>query len=307
MVVIHIDNMSIDNIKIIKTIGKGMHGTIYLVKDNKNNKYALKIEPVFKKDIKKSLSSPIWREIEFAKTMSKKYPNHFTKLYDYKIVNDCKHTQNLDLDFVNAMPKAQQAFYKKLYASPYCSIKLYSLIDMTLDDLLNSWKKFDKEFFYDLIIQCVYVIYLINKEGYFHHDYHTKNIGIIKTTKKYITILNRKVRTHGVYVVALDYGLVLHKKFKLKDWEKKALEYDNDIFIILTTLILPTVLSNITSKYKNINIYKNVKINDEDKYLLSNFLVNFKNNSSRWNQSTIEFLIQFLYKILFFEDFKSSY
>lgn len=72
------DNEYFDNIHIIKKIGKGMHGSVFLVEDTiTNNKYGLKIEQVFKKDIKESLSSPIWREIEFSKTMSNKYPLHF--------------------------------------------------------------------------------------------------------------------------------------------------------------------------------------------------------------------------------------
>jgi len=40
-------------------LGVGMHGTLYQVKNGKQ-KYALKVEPILKKDIIKSLSSPIW-------------------------------------------------------------------------------------------------------------------------------------------------------------------------------------------------------------------------------------------------------
>lgn len=57
-------NVYLDNIKIIKSLGKGMHGTIYLVKNiDTKTKYAMKAEKVFKKDIKKSFKSVLWREI----------------------------------------------------------------------------------------------------------------------------------------------------------------------------------------------------------------------------------------------------
>ena len=61
----------LDNIKIIKTLGTGMHGTVYLVKNKKNKKeYAMKVEQIMEKDMKESSASPVWREIDFAKTMA---------------------------------------------------------------------------------------------------------------------------------------------------------------------------------------------------------------------------------------------
>jgi hypothetical protein len=52
-----------DNYKIIKEIGIGMMGTVYLVKDKLNNKYAMKIEKILQKYINKSLEYDLWREI----------------------------------------------------------------------------------------------------------------------------------------------------------------------------------------------------------------------------------------------------
>ena len=51
---------------------------------NKGKKYAMKVEQVFEKDLEKNLKSVIWREIDFAKNMSKKYPQQFMKIYDYE-------------------------------------------------------------------------------------------------------------------------------------------------------------------------------------------------------------------------------
>lgn len=85
--------VKIKDIKVIKEIGSGMIGTTYLVKDKKNNKYALKIEKIFEKDIKKSLKSNIWREIEFSNNLGKKYPDQFMYLYNYQIIKNCSNTQ----------------------------------------------------------------------------------------------------------------------------------------------------------------------------------------------------------------------
>jgi len=60
-----------DDYKIIKEIGIGMMGTVYLVKDKSNNKYAMKIEKILKKHSNESLEYDIWREIEFSNKMYK--------------------------------------------------------------------------------------------------------------------------------------------------------------------------------------------------------------------------------------------
>jgi hypothetical protein len=172
-------------------------------------------------DVKESLQSPIWREIYFAKILGKKYPQHFMKLYDYKIDDKC-YLKKYGLAFTwKNLPKQQQKYYNTLYKSSYCSIKLWSYIDTTLRDLLKSWKTFHKNIFYDLLIQIVYIIYLINKEGFLHNDFTSANIGLVKTKKKYIKIMNSNVKTHGYIVQAIDFELNIHKKYKLYPYEKQ--------------------------------------------------------------------------------------
>jgi RIO-like serine/threonine protein kinase len=70
--------ITFDNIKITnKILGIGMNGTVYLAKDSNNNKYALKIQKIFPKEVKKDLSQRLWREIYFADNLSRKYPDQF--------------------------------------------------------------------------------------------------------------------------------------------------------------------------------------------------------------------------------------
>ena len=50
--------------KIIKELGYGMIGTVYLIETQEKN-YALKIENVLETDLIESSQSRIWREINF--------------------------------------------------------------------------------------------------------------------------------------------------------------------------------------------------------------------------------------------------
>ena len=79
--------------EIIKKINSGGQGSIYKIK-YKNIIYALKIEKILENEIKKNYKSIYWREIEFAQTMNKKYPekaqkrllkSNFTKTINNKI------------------------------------------------------------------------------------------------------------------------------------------------------------------------------------------------------------------------------
>jgi len=256
-----------DKYKIIKEIGIGLMGTVYLV-EKSNNKYAMKIEKILKKQCVESLKYDIWREIEFSNTMSK-YPNHFMKLYDHWINKDCNHIQNwnkigMKLEFFN---KSAQKYYKSLIDSSYCSIKVYSIVDTTLKNIAN---KLTKEEYNDIFIQCLYVMYLCNKSGYLHRDWKMDNIGLNKTENKYIDIFDFKVKTHGYIVVLLDYGAIIHKKYILSAYEKKIFTSKlTDLFFMFDRYKYNMIYNFKKVERKHgINNIDPIKINENmDKYL----------------------------------------
>jgi hypothetical protein len=294
------------NYKIIKELGTGMHGTVYLVKDKKTKqKYAMKVEQVFEKDLEENLKSPIWREIDFAENMSSKYPQQFMKIYKYEN-KKCNYVHQLSEEKWNSLKKnlEQEKYYKELFASPYCSIKLTSIIDIMLHNII--YKMDDKKVILDLFIQVVNIAYLINKEGYYHRDLHPKNIGVIKTKDKYIKILDKQVLTHGYVLSAIDYGMVLHKKYILEEWEQNALKYDNDLYNNFYKIIFKIMLKNLINKYPELDINKIVPISDEDAKTLEQVLENIKIDNSDWIKDNYAYFQELSYKIIFFDKFQEQ-
>jgi serine/threonine protein kinase len=284
-----------DDYKIIKEIGIGMMGTVYLVKDKANNKYAMKIEKILKKHSNESLEYDIWREIEFSNKMYKKYPNHFMKIYDNWIDKKCTHKQDwkkqeLKLELFD---KSAQNYYKKLFDSPYCSIKIYSLIDLTLKDIYE--KLTDKQY-YDIFIQCLYVMYLCNKSGYLQRDWKMDNIGLIKTDDKYINIFDSKIKTHGYKVVLLDYGAVIHKKYILSSYEKNIFRNKmTDLFFMFDRYKYNMIFNfkEFENKY-NVDTFDSCTIDEDINKLLPKFN---KNN---------DVLSQYIYKIKYYDKFENQ-
>jgi len=219
-----------DDYKIIKKLGQGVMGTTFLVKKD-NVKYALKLQRVLKKDIKQTYKSPLWREIEFSK-FTKKHPDQFIQLIDYEFIDNCSHKQNMPKYVENMFAKKQLDAWKKIQMSDYCIKFIYELRDGVLSDIIN---KLNKKEFYSCVIQVINIIYLLMKAGYTHSDIHFGNVMYKKVPKNTtIKIFDKKVPTYGYIYSAIDYGLILHKKYELSRYEKKAIANKiNDLTIVM--------------------------------------------------------------------------
>ena len=88
--------MDLKKLKIIKELGSGMKGTVYLAKYN-NKYYAYKIEKILKKNI-----SSTKNEINFSLNFANKYHNQFI-LYKYDIIDNCNHNQKINIS-LNLLP-----------------------------------------------------------------------------------------------------------------------------------------------------------------------------------------------------------
>lgn len=216
----------IDKVKIIKELGHGIMGTVYLV-SYKGKNYALKIEHILEEDIADK-SSPIWNEIRFAEDVANSNPQHFMTLNNYDFIDKCELKQEYAAD-LSHFPDLKQKFLKKLAASPFCVRKIYSLVDTTLDKVEMK----SKEEYYSMMIQMLYIVYLMEKKGYVHADLHHGNIGVVNTKRKYIRIMGDKIPTFGRIYKAIDYGGVLNEKtlnpnkkiMGLPDTQKESYEW----------------------------------------------------------------------------------
>jgi len=290
------------DVNVDKVIGRGMLGTINLAHDKKGNKYAIKTVNILRSDINESLKFPLWRELEFITTMNKLYPDQFVKLYDHKIIYNCKHNQSWENVKHSILKDANKNFYKNvLFKSGLCSMKLYSYVEGTLYDLINT-NKLDQEVINDLFKQVLYIIYLINKEGYIHDDLHSLNIGFVTTKNKNIKILNKNVNTHGILLQAIDFGTVKHKKYILKERELEVIDWKNDLYMLLNRVVF--------NFYDFFNKYKDIEFNSFNDYILKDDEIEKLKEyikipkSLKNNTLAINHLYKYLYKYVFYERYE---
>lgn len=235
-----------DDYKIIKELGHGMIGTVYLIEtnikkknksNNNKNEYALKIEHIEKKDLKPNTKSDIWRELNFYKNIGNKYPNQFVSLIEYDFINNCEHSQKYSYD-INLFPKKIQNKLKKRASSPYCIRKIFDLVDGNLSELIE---QLEQKQIYSMLIQIAYSIKILHKYNYVHGDLHSGNIGWNKTINKNIQIDGLKVKTFGYIFKLIDFGLVL-SDYDVSSKQEKVLynkliktEFNNLKYILVDT------------------------------------------------------------------------
>ena len=211
--------------KIIKQLGNGMFGTVYLVSHNNIN-YAYKIEHILSSEYKNYKNSNSNDEIEFSIKFANNYPNQFIQLKDYDFIKECIHKQRYSMKLTKkTFGKEIVSSFKKIAKSPYCCRKIYTLVDTSLDKL-KDFHKFNHNQLYSMLIQLYYGLYLMHSHGYIHSDLHPGNIGIVNTTETYITILNKKIPTYGRIYKIIDYGILLLES-KYKKTKKLKQFYEN--------------------------------------------------------------------------------
>ena len=221
--------------EIIKELGHGMFGTTYKIKEN-GKYYALKIEHILESDLVENIRSPQWREIKFAKHMNKLYKDQFMKLYSYEIIENCDHKQKYTIDMKH-IDKYFKNKFDKLANSKYCIQKKYELIDGTIKDIISKLNEKEK---YSILAQLAGIVKLMEKHKYLHGDFHSANMGYIKTNKKYVKILGNKIPTNGYIVKAIDYGSVLHNSFVLNKNEKNDYKkrFKREFISVMNTVMI---------------------------------------------------------------------
>lgn len=208
--------VNFDDVKILKILGAGMFGTTYLVLYN-NNKYAMKIQHILPSHKNKSFTKSLWRELDLYKYINKLPPYEqifFTKLYNFEIYDKCDHTQKRPMKH-NKNDKFGKIL-TKLDNSTWCVRQLTEYKGhTTLEKYLQKNTMTIKQT-YSIILQICNIMFILYKGGYSHNDLHPGNIMINATKLQHFKIMNKRIPFCGLHLTAIDYGEVLHKKFKLK-------------------------------------------------------------------------------------------
>jgi serine/threonine protein kinase len=201
--------MDISKIKVIKKLGAGMLGTVYLIEYD-NKQYAMKVQKILEEEKKKNTKSMIWREILFYRDVNKMSPESqkfFSKLYSSKIIENCKHTQ--------VRPKnlpAMVSFLNKMNKSNICIILVIDYKGSTnLYNFLQ--KKLSTKQIYSILLQVCKILLLLEDIKYSHNDLHPGNIMVHSTKDKNFEIMGHRIPYNGFQLVAIDYGSMTHEKY----------------------------------------------------------------------------------------------
>jgi serine/threonine protein kinase len=210
------------NVKIIKKLGSGMMGIVYLT--NIDGKQAVtKIE---KYDGDLTTKSPFIRQLIFNDKVARLYPDRFVTLVSSGSVNDCK----LKNKFKNSSSEnsSDENFDK-------CSILSYQpVLKYTLEDILEKLTPKKKLKIFKILETTISIM---NENGFVHREIHTENIMCDKSLDKWYLI---------------DYGSVKHKSF-IKSPKKQYAFYNNipDIIATMRYFIEDPVVDYIMKKWKN--------------------------------------------------------
>jgi serine/threonine protein kinase len=227
--------MQLSNIKIIKKLGAGMIGTVYLI-EYENEKYAMKVQKILEDEKIMNIKYTIWREILFYNDVNKMSPEaqkFFCKLYGFKIIEDCKHKQ-----IRSKVIPALISVLNKMNKSNICIVLIIDYKGTTtLYDFLG--KKLSKNQIYSILLQVYKIILLLSDLKYSHNDLHPGNIMIQATNDKTFEIMGYHIPYNGLQLVAIDYGNMTNEKYS-----KKYNEDEETYYLLQLTESLFYILQN---------------------------------------------------------------
>jgi hypothetical protein len=230
--------------KVLKKLGEGYEGEVFLIKKN-NVPMIRKIFRVGPFVDRMDMTSPFWREIDFSK-FSSNYPQYFMQLKYFGIDKECSVERKTpkwfkDVAIINQWKKFQKE-------SPYCGIldytpvldgklsEIYTVVNKKYLPLLNreTWQ-FPNNFYkisYELLLQQVYILYLLAENDYIHRDAHNMNWLYKKNSSPIkLTGLDKTITVLCPYRLLLcDYGLITHKSYPLGPSDSKGFVFENFIY-----------------------------------------------------------------------------
>ena len=228
--------MDFSKIKVIKKLGAGMWGTVYLI-DYKNKKYAMKVQKILEEEKAQNPKFPIWRELLFfndVNKMPRESQKFFCRLHGYKIQECGKYKHIRPKNVPNNSIFVEKV--KELNASNICVVLVMDYLGSTsLYDYLQTSPPAKK--IYTILLQICKINQIMSDMKYSHNDLHPSNLMVIENT--------------GLQLVAIDYGNVTNASYG------KALSNDSEEYYFLDlTKSLFYVLQNRPKLEKNCRLQK---------------------------------------------------
>ena len=212
---------------IIRELGSGANGTVYLVNVD-GEKLVYKIEKLDVYDDKKPLTSEYLRQVNFDK-VAQKHPDKLMVLKGHGIIKNCSYKHPWDITKIKnddrrrrfVRKNKQTDCYYLLY-SPYLDGTYMDIKDKILGNISN-YKNFVK--------QMLNIILIMSKEGYYQNDFNFSNI-----------MYKNKGKSFQWYLI--DYGQIWHKTFPIsqldKDLRKRDGDTRNNDFMCFINLLSPS-------------------------------------------------------------------
>jgi hypothetical protein len=206
------------DIKIIKKLGSGVNGTVYLAESNRE-KYIYKIEKYEPEASDVKFIHCYDRQVDFDKKVAQKYPNKFMSLKSHGIIEHCNHKQPI--------PNwAKGKFRKELVAKnkfPSCYFLLYQpILKYTFADVRDKIHANDQLYF-KVMYQVIEQVNIIKMAGFRHADIHSGNI-----------------MSDGTNFRIIDYGQITHKNYpkNKEDKEFDKIMLPSDLVLVLLNLAI---------------------------------------------------------------------
>jgi serine/threonine protein kinase len=191
--------MDFSKIKVVKKLGAGMWGTVYLI-DYENKKYAMKVQKILEEEKTQNPKFPIWRELLFfndVNKMPRDAQKFFCRLHGYKI-QECgkyKHIRPKNVPQNSIFVKK----FKEMNASNICVVLVMDYLGSTsLYDYLQTSPPAKK--IYTILLQICKINKIMSDMKYSHNDLHPSNLMVTQTKS-------------GLQLVAIDYGNVTNASY----------------------------------------------------------------------------------------------
>jgi serine/threonine protein kinase len=293
--------MDFSKIKVIKELGAGMWGTVYLI-NYKNKKYAMKVQKILEEEKVKNPKFPIWRELLFYRDVNKmplESKKFFCQLHGFKIEICGKYRHIRPKNVPNNSIFVEK--FKELNASNICAILVIDYLGSnSLENYLLSNPPAKK--IYSILLQICKINQILVNMKYSHNDLKPANLMMTPTKDKTFDIMAHKIPYSGFQLVAIDYGNMTNASYG------RSLSNDSEeyYFLELTKTIF-SILQNVPKLEKNCRLQKKKFPNEiKKKYQDNIWIILFEKYGKIVDEYAEKYLRLYPHLISFYSELKKN-